>query len=176
MMNQNVYIQELLVQYGLQECRPAYIPLELGNPISSKDSPKTDDERQEMKNVPYKELIGSLGYISQCTRPDIAFAVSKLAQFSANPGRKHWIEAKRTLRYLGSTINYCLHYSRDEPIVKLWSDADWAGDTDDRHSFTGTLVTLGRNIFDWRSSKQRCIATTKEAEYIALSNAAKEAN
>jgi len=62
-MNQKVYIQELLKQYGLQECRPAYIPLEPGNLISSKDSPKTDDERQEMKNVPYKELIGSLGYI-----------------------------------------------------------------------------------------------------------------
>jgi len=88
-MNQKVYIQELLVQYELQECRPAYIPLEPGNLISSKDSPKTDGERQEMKNVPYRELIGSLGYISQCTRPDIAFAVSKLAQFSANPGKKH---------------------------------------------------------------------------------------
>jgi len=61
--------------------------------------------------------------------------------------------------------------------VKLWSDADWAGDTDDRDSFTGTMIALGRNIVDWRASKQRCIATsTMEAEYIALSNAAKEAN
>lgn len=88
-MNQEVYIQELLERYGLQECQPAYTPLEPGNSISFKDSSKTDDERQAMKNVPYKELVGSLGYISQCTRPDIAFAVSKLDQFSANPGRKH---------------------------------------------------------------------------------------
>lgn len=176
-MNQGTYIRELLERYGLQECRPAYVPLEPGNPMSSKDSPKTDDERQEMKNVPYRELVGSLGYISQCTRPDIAFAVSKLAQFSVNPGRKHWNEAKRTLRYLGNTINYCLYYGREEPNIKLWSDADWAGDTDDRHSFTGTIAALGGNIFDWKASKQKCIATsTMEAEYIAMSNAAKEAN
>lgn len=48
---------------------------------------------------------------------------------------------------------------------------------DDRHSFTGTIVALGGNIFDWRASKQKCIVTsTMGAEYIALSNAAKEAN
>lgn len=67
-MNQKTYIQELLGRYGLHECRPAYIPLELGNSkLSSEDSPKTDEERQDMKNIPYRELIGSLGYISQCT-------------------------------------------------------------------------------------------------------------
>ncbi|KMQ86904.1 retrovirus-related pol polyprotein from transposon tnt 1-94 [Lasius niger] len=37
-MNQEAYIQELLERYGLQECRPAYIPLEPGNPISSTES------------------------------------------------------------------------------------------------------------------------------------------
>lgn len=176
-MNQETYIQELLERNGLQECRPAYIPLEPGNSISSEDSPKTNDERQGMKNVPYRELVGSLGYISQCTRPNIAFAVSKLAQFSSNPGRKHWTEAKRTLRYLGSTMKHCLHYGSDEPSIKLWSDADGAGDTDDRHSFTRTIVALGENIIDWKASKQKCITMlTMEAEYVALSNAVKEAS
>ncbi|CAL1680928.1 unnamed protein product [Lasius platythorax] len=176
-MNQEAYIQELLERYGLQECRPAYIPLEPGNPISLEESPKTDEKRQDMKNIPYRELIGSLGYINQCTKPDIAFAVSKLAQFSSNPGREHWDESKRTLRYLGNTMKHCLHYSSDEPSIKLWSDADWAGDKDDRHSFTGTIVALGGNVIDWRASKQKCITTsTMEAEYVALSNAAKEAS
>lgn len=176
-INQEVYIQELLEKYGLQECRPAYTPLEPGNSISSENSPKIDEERQDMKKVPYRELIGSLGYVSQCTRPDISFAVSKLAQFSSNPGRKHWDEAKRTLRYLSNTIKHCLYYSRDEPCIKLCSDADWAGDADDRHSFTGIAVTLGENLVDWRASKQKCIAmSTMEAKYVALSHAAKEAS
>lgn len=132
-MNQEAYIQELLERYGLQEHRPVYIPLEPGNPLSWADSPTTEDERQEMKNIPYRELIGSLSYISQCTRPDVALTVSKLAQFSSNPGKRHWAEAKRTLRYLASTKKYHLHYSSNEPKVELWSDADWAGDMDDRH-------------------------------------------
>lgn len=172
-MSQEAYIQELLEQYGLQECRIAYVPLEPGNLVSKEDSPKTSDERNEMKNIPYRELIGSLGYISQCTRPDIAFAVSKLAQFSSNPGIIHWAEAKRTLRYLGSTIKHRLHYKCDEPSIKIWSDADWAGDTDDKHSFTGTVITIGGNSVDWKASKQKCITmSTMEAEYVALSNAA----
>lgn len=108
--------------------------------------------------------------------PDVTFAVSKLAQFSSNPGKKHWNEVKRTLRYLGTTMEHCLHYYNDEPNILLWSDADWAGDMDDRHSFTGTIVALGKNIIDWRASKQKCITTsTMEAEYVALSNSAKEA-
>lgn len=93
-LSQEAYIRELLKKYGLQECRATYTPLEPGNQISSGDSPKTNDERREMGKIPYRELIGSLGYIGRCTRPDIALAVSKLAQFSSNPEMKHWTEAK----------------------------------------------------------------------------------
>lgn len=87
------------------------------------------------------------------------------------------MEAKRTLRYLGNTIKYRLHYNCNDSDIKIWSDADWASDTDDRHSFTGTVVALGRNIVDWRASKQKCLAmSTMEAEYVALSNAVKDAS
>jgi len=175
-INQRRYIQELLDRYGLQECRTAYIPMEPGNLLSSKDSPTTNEEKQEMKSIPYRELIGSLNYISQCTRPDIAFAVSKLAQFSSNPGRKHWNEAKRTLRYLGTTMDHNLTYDSNDTKVSIWSDADWAGNPDDRHSYSGNIIMLGKNVTDWKASKQKCIATsTMEAEYIAMSSAAKEA-
>jgi len=37
----------------------------------------------------YRELIGFLQYTSLATRPDITFAVNKLSQFLANPGRVH---------------------------------------------------------------------------------------
>lgn len=87
--------------------------------MSSEDSTKTEEEKQNMKNVPYRELIGSFRYISQCTRPDIAFAVSKFAQFSSNPERKHWTEVKRTLRYLGSTMKHYLYYSSNKPNIDL---------------------------------------------------------
>lgn len=88
----------------MEECRPAYTPLEPGIQLSKDDSPKDAQERERMSNIPYGELIGCLNYISQCTRPDITFVVTKLAH-SSNPGYIHWTEAKRILRYLSYTLD-----------------------------------------------------------------------
>ena len=48
----------------------------------------------------YRSVVASLNYLSQWTRPDIAFAVSKLSKFMSNPGPKHFKLLKRVLRYL----------------------------------------------------------------------------
>lgn len=72
-------------------------------------------------------------------------------------------------------MTYGLNYTKAEATIELWSDADWAGDLDDRHSFTGNLTTLG-NIVNWKVSKQKSLATsTMEAEYISMSSITKEA-
>ena len=61
------------------------------------------DEDKELEDTPYRELIGGLLYLSLRTRPDITFAVTKLAQYSSNYNRSHWNSAKRILRYLKDT-------------------------------------------------------------------------
>eukprot|EP00171_Calliarthron_tuberculosum_P013846 IDg13846t1 len=44
-------------------------------------------------------------YLMIGTRPDIAFAVGILSQFSENPRLEHWIASKRVLRYVkGGTV------------------------------------------------------------------------
>jgi len=160
----------------MEECRPAYTPLESGTILTKQDSPRNKDEKRKMRDVPYREIIGCLNYISQCTRPDITFAVTKLAQFLSNPAHIHWIEAKRILRYLNNTMNYKINYKAGEIDVKIWTDADWRTDIDDRHSFSGYITKLGKSIINWKASKQKNIATsTMEAEYIALSATTKEA-
>jgi len=52
------------------------------------------------EDYPFRELIGSLMYLSTCTRPDISYAVNSLSQFNNNFGNEHWIAAKRILRYI----------------------------------------------------------------------------
>ena len=58
----------------------------------------------------------------------------------------------------------------------MHSDADWAGDLDDRHSTTGNLFTMAGGAISWTSKKQASVSlSTAEAEYIALSTATQEA-
>ena len=62
-----------------------------------------------MTNDNYRELIGSLQCASLATRPDISFAVNKLAQFLNNPSQAHWETAMRALRYLKGTKKWSLN-------------------------------------------------------------------
>ena len=56
-----------------------------------------------------------------------------------------------------------------------FSDADWAGDQDDRRSTTGNMFFLSGGAVSWFSKKQATVAlSTAEAEYIALSQGAQE--
>ena len=78
------------------------------------------------------------------------------------------------MRYLKGTSKLGLHYSIDGSDDCFgYSDADWAGDTDDRKSTSGYLFQLSGVAVSWSSKKQICVAlSTAEAEYMALCSAA----
>ena len=82
------------------------------------------------------------------------------------------------MRYLKGTSKLGLLYSKDglEKCVG-YSDADWAGDPDDRKSISGYMFQLsGAAAVSWSSKKQACVALSiAEAEYMALASAAQEA-
>ncbi|PSR71691.1 hypothetical protein PHLCEN_2v12436 [Hermanssonia centrifuga] len=69
-----------------------------------------------MKKIPYQEAVGSLMYAAIGTLPDIAFAVSTLAQFSENPGWVHW-EAFSSISWAHETSRW---YT--EGYKKVWKD------------------------------------------------------
>ena len=111
------------------------------------------------------------------TRPDIAFAVSNVAKFSAQPTQQHWTAVKRILRYLRGTADYGLAYSPDSSGNCVgYSDADWGGDLDDRKSTSGYVFLISGGAISWKSKKQTCIAlSTAEVEHVALAHAGQEA-
>ena len=92
-----------------------------------------------MQREDYRGIVGSLLYIAKQTRPDILATVTQLSRFLENPGRTHWVAAKRVLRYLKGTKDLELCYIKDPDGFNLYgsADADWAGDVDDRRSTTG---------------------------------------
>ena len=89
---------------------------------------------------------------------------------------EHWTAVKRILRYLKGTPTYGLMYmtSGDTSGTLIgYSDADWAGDVNDRKSTSGYLFMMSGAAVSWKSQKQTCVAlSTVEAEFIALSAAA----
>ena len=57
--------------------------------LSSKQSPSSEKEKEEMRKVPYALAVGSLMYAMVCTRPDIAQAIGVVSRFLSNLGKEH---------------------------------------------------------------------------------------
>lgn len=177
-INQARYIQDILHQYGMADCRTVATPMDAGLELSHHDCPNTEEERLKMKDKNYRSIIGSLQYLSVATRPDITQAVSKLSRYLQNPGIKMWKAALRVLQYLKGTIHYGITYTKQgkQSIVpyvdngmKPMCDADLAGDIDTRRSTTGYVVLMSGGAISWGSKLQTVVAhSTTEAEYLAV--------
>ena len=70
-----------------------------------------DDEILNQKD--YASIIDSLRYATDCTRPDIAYAVEVLSKFTSKPSRDHWLAIERVMRYLIGTKNFGLFYKKN---------------------------------------------------------------
>jgi hypothetical protein len=122
-------------------------------------------------------LIGSLLYVQIGTRPDISFAVSRLAQYAANPSPQHYKLAQHVMGYLAGTLDMRIRYdgSGGEGLHG-YTDSSLGDQTDDRHSTSGYVFLLGDGAISWSSRKQKTVAqNTTEAEYMAMADAANQA-
>ena len=170
-IGQSAYTANLLEAFGMADCKPVSTPVNIGSKLT-----KATDDDKCVDQQKYQSAIGSLMYLSVVTRPDIAFTVSSLARFSSKPTNEHWTALKRLLRYLKGTMTHGILYTKEDPDTFIgYSDADWAGDIDDRKSTSGYIFLLSGGAISWRSQKQKCVAlSTAEAEYIALASTAQE--
>ncbi|KPJ11482.1 Retrovirus-related Pol polyprotein from transposon TNT 1-94 [Papilio machaon] len=167
-LDQRRYIEKVLEQFNMADCKPVSTPLECGLKLEKGDQTELDSK--------YRSLVGCIMYIAVCTRPDIAHAASLLSQFNNCHSDTHWKAAKRVLRYLKGTIDYKIVYEKSSLCVTGYVDADWASNQLDRRSYTGYVFKIGNSAVSWESRKQRTVAlSSTEAEYMALCEGAKEA-
>ncbi|THH18467.1 hypothetical protein EUX98_g8949, partial [Antrodiella citrinella] len=89
-LSQHAYIDSIISRYNFNDLKPISIPMDPHTPLSRTQCPVSATDIARMAKIPYREAIGSLMYAAIGTRPDIAFAVSTLAQFSDNPAWIHW--------------------------------------------------------------------------------------
>eukprot|EP00798_Chlamydomonas_sp_ICE-L_P017916 gene17916-biopygen26877 len=127
-------------------------------------------------NLMYASLIGSLIYLSTCTRPDIAYSVSALSRFTSKLTQVHWRAAQRVLVYLRKYPNLGIRYSHSSDFaVHAYSDASFGDDPEGRRSQTGMAILASGGVVHWASKRQITPAvSTGEAEYQALAATARD--
>jgi len=174
-LNQSAYIQKILERFHLADAHTVSTPLNPGSKLL--ETPDTADK--EVNETEYRSMIGSLMYLMLCTRQDIAFAVGALSRYNNSPRASHRSAAKHLLRYVKKTAHLGLTlgpFTTTDLHPILYSDADWAGDLDTRKSTGGYVCMLARSAVSWSSKRQQTVAlSSTEAEYMALTQAAKEA-
>jgi hypothetical protein len=94
-----------------------------------------------------------------------------------NSGHPHWNAVKHIFRHLVGTQDYGIKFGPNETLGPVgFTDSDYAGCLDTRKSTFGYFFRFGTGGISWRSKLQDCTTTsTTEAEYVAASDAAKEA-
>ncbi|KAK1680235.1 hypothetical protein QYE76_041083 [Lolium multiflorum] len=161
-LTQQKYSQDLLRRAGMLQCKPATTPMSPSQLLTSVDGTLLSSEEA----TEYRSVVGGLQYLT-LTRPDISYAVNRVCQYLHAPRDSHWTAVKRILRYVCHTVSFGLRLrSSSSSLLSAFSDADWAGNPDDRRSTGGYAVFFGPNLIAWTS---HCSAAEEVPPDFALS-------
>ncbi|KAI0993478.1 hypothetical protein K3495_g14706 [Podosphaera aphanis] len=163
-------------------CNGVLSPFDCGTVLKEKD----DDELLDTQNSALcRQIVGSVIYLLNNTRPDISYAVRQLACCTSKPRNPSFQHSKRLLRYLQRTACFGIVYSISKNIkvngnlrfnyFEICTDFIWRTG-DDRKLIQGYAVVYNGGVISWASQRQKSTAlSSMEAEIIAASEGAKEA-
>ena len=126
------------------DCKGKTLPLSVATQLA-----KAEGEPLDQATHSFTNLVGSLLYLSVCTRPDIAQALGVLSKYMAAPTTVHWQAAKGSLRYVASTKVQGMAYGSRPASIIGYCDADYAGDVDTRRSTTAYVIILHGGAITW---------------------------
>jgi hypothetical protein len=163
---QRKYNLDLLQDAGLLSSKPCPTPMQPQLHLH-----KTSGEPLS-ESTTYRRLIGRILYLTH-SRPEIAYAVSKLSQFLDAPTTEHMLAGLHVLKYLKNNPGQGLFFSSSSSLtLKGFSDSDWGACQDTRRSTTGFCFFLDTSLISWKSKKQSVVSrSSSEAEYRALAQA-----
>ncbi len=113
----------------------------------------------------YRRLLGRVMYASNCTRPDIAFAVSNLSRWMQEPRALHQRKLTRLFQYLTGTLELGLLYQQKTGTceVTAYSDAALGRDRSQGRGRSGIIVKLGEGPVCWGSRTQQAATDSSQA-------------
>jgi hypothetical protein len=123
----------------------------------------------------YQHMVRKLNFLLQYWL-DIGFVVNNVNWFCTHPQKPHLDVVKHIYRYVKGAIDMGLFYWQGEDcVLSKFSNANWAGDRDDKISTIGYIFLLGSTPIMWHSHKQLCVVVSStENEYMALSSCVRE--
>ena len=162
-ISQPAYIEQVLSAFGMTDCNPAPTPAVKAQHLSEQDN------EDHSNDFPYRQAIGSLMYISNSTRPDVAQAVHHAARFVRSPSTRDILRVKRIMRYLrGTSLHGIVFRNTLTPSLCGYTDSDYASSILDPRSTSGWIFyTNGPKCWSSRQQKVTAVSTT-EAEVNAL--------
>src|SRR5450755_1321855 len=177
-LSQEHYLRNVLARFNMEDVKIKAIPMNPHGVLQENEEKPEQDHKAEKYKASYASAIGALMWAALSTRPDIAYAVGKLARYTANPGPQHFAALIWLFGYIKKTVNYELAYpeqDQNDAELSAYSDTDWAGCLDTRRSTGGYLIMYGNCLFSWKSKRQSNITrSSTEAEYVQLSDTARE--
>ena len=135
-------------------------------------------------NASCREMVGSLMWTANQTRPDTANAVRAVARFSHDTMEVHVKAARKIIEYLSVTAHLGLTFRKDSKLedvqleydLETYVDADYTHKTNDRRSVSGVAVCWEGTLVSWFSrTHTRVTLSITEAEYVAMADRVKEA-
>ncbi|CAI7927947.1 unnamed protein product [Closterium sp. NIES-54] len=185
-LHQRKYCEGQAEKYGLQDGGKPATPLPSGFTME----PCADEEVVgESDRKLFHSMVGALNYAANHTRPDIAFATSRLASVVSRPSHEQLEAAKRLVRYVSATASVGLEYSavrqrlqrgaadlgKGEMLLTCYTDAGFNSVKADGTSIGGYVCLFGGGAVSWRRKKQNEVGQSScETEYMALHHGAKE--
>ena len=182
-LSQEAYANTILKTWGMADAFGSNIPIR-----RELFAPGVEDPCGETEQGHYRRLVGELNYLATWTRPDLAVAVSKLAQRLGRATKNDLLAAKDVLRYLRDTKHYGISYGGEvvcDNVLVGYADAAFAVKDQGRHSTTGYVFYVNGGPVCWATKRQDQkpppvehdgalpASSTCEAEVIACSAATK---
>jgi hypothetical protein len=177
-LSQSTYLDKVLRRFRMENSKKENLSIVKGMSLSVTQSLATQKKKKsEMSNIPYASAIGSIMYVVQSTRLDVALALSLTIRYHSNPGISHWNVVKGILKNLRNMKDMVLVYggNEEELSIKGYVDASFDTDPHDSKSQTRYVFMLNGGAVSWESCKQDLVAQcTMDSEYMAASEAANE--
>ena len=136
-LSQEHYVENILRRFEHFVCKLVSTPYDPNSQLRK-------NKEHNVAQTKYAQKIGSLMYLKNCTRLDIAYIIGRLSRYIQSPNQYHWVAIHRVLKYLRGTNGYCLCYIEFPNVLEGFSDVNWISNSGEMKSTSGYI------FYPWR--------------------------